>query len=76
MAQSRQPTRTVLVVDDEPLIRSELADVLSDMGYTVLEAATPAAAIMVLEAHAEIRAAITDMSMPGDGWQRPRACGP
>ena len=66
MAQSRQPPRTVLVVDDEPLIRIELADLLSDMGYTVLEAATPAGAIVLLEAHPEISAVITDMNMPGD----------
>ena len=66
MAHSRQPTLTVLVVDDEPLIRIELADVLSDIGYTVLEAATPAAAIVLLEAHPEISAVITDLNMPGD----------
>lgn len=30
--------RTVLVVDDEPLIRMALADCLADEGYAVLEA--------------------------------------
>lgn len=54
------------MVDDEPLIRMELADVLSEMGYTVLEAAHPAAAIVLLETHPEIGAVITDMNMAGD----------
>ena len=65
MAQSRPPTLTLLVVEDEPLIRIELADVLSDMGYTVLEAPNADAAIFYLETHPEIVAVITDLSMPG-----------
>lgn len=65
MAKFLSPFRTILVVDDEPLIRLDLADVLSDMGYTVLQAANPADAVLLLEAHPEIDAVITDMNMPG-----------
>ena len=39
---------TLLVVEDERLIRIELADLLMDMGYRVLEAARAAAAIRLL----------------------------
>ena len=56
---------TLLVVEDESLIRIELADHLSDMGYRVLEAASADAAIGLLEARPEIVAVITDLSMPG-----------
>ena len=56
---------TLLVVEDEPLIRIELADHLSDMGYRVLEASSADVAIGLLETHAEIVAVITDLSMPG-----------
>jgi len=56
---------TLLVVEDEPLIRIELADLLMDMGYRVIEAARADAAIRLLEAHPEIAAVITDLDMPG-----------
>ena len=73
MAQSRPPTLTLLIVEDEPLIRIELAGVLSDMGYTVLEASNADDAIFYLETHPEIVAVITDLSMPGslDGLALP-----
>ena len=65
MAQRIPPARTVLVVEDEPLIRSDLSDLLTDMGYTVLEAASADQAIALLETRAEIIAVITDVHMPG-----------
>ena len=39
------PRRSVLVVDDEPLIRWSIAEALSDCGYSVVEAGTGRAAI-------------------------------
>jgi DNA-binding NtrC family response regulator len=56
--------RTVLVVDDEPLIRMTLADCLADEGYTVLEASNVLEAVAVLGRH-RIDALITDVDMPG-----------
>ena len=56
--------RTVLVVDDEPLIRMTLADCLVDEGYTVLEASNVLEAVAVLGRH-RIDALITDVDMPG-----------
>ncbi len=56
--------RTVLVVDDEPLIRMTLADSLADEGYAVLEASNVLEAVAVLGRH-RIDALITDVDMPG-----------
>ena len=56
--------RTVLVVDDEPLIRMTLADCLADEGYAVLEASNVLEAVAVLGRH-RIDALITDVDMPG-----------
>ncbi|SMC94837.1 response regulator [Rhizobium sp. RU36D] len=55
---------TVLIVEDEPLIRMMLADVLVDEGYRVVEAGHAMAAIAVLAAQ-DIDAVITDIDMPG-----------
>lgn len=56
---------TVLVVDDEPIIRMDLADLVRDSGYIVLEAANADEAITLLEAHGAIRILVTDIEMPG-----------
>ncbi|WP_426131771.1 response regulator transcription factor [Pararhizobium sp. PWRC1-1] len=56
--------QTVLVVDDEPLIRMALADSLADEGYAVLEASNVLEAVAVLGRH-HIDALITDVDMPG-----------
>lgn len=65
MAGQRSPPTTVLVVEDESLIRIDLADLLSDMGYIVLEAGSADQAIALLETRPEIVAVITDINMPG-----------
>lgn len=56
--------RTVLIVEDEPLIRMTLADALEEEGYGVLEAETVLEAIAVL-GHQHMDAVITDIDMPG-----------
>lgn len=56
--------RTVLVVDDEPLIRLALADALMDEGYAVIEASNVLEAVAVLGMH-DIDILITDVDMPG-----------
>lgn len=57
--------QTVLVVEDEPLIRLNIVDALEDAGYVVLEAADVAEAVAVLNAYPEIKAVFTDVDMPG-----------
>lgn len=55
---------TVLVVDDEPLIRMSLADALMDEGYAVVEASNVLEAVAVFGMH-DIDILITDVDMPG-----------
>jgi CheY-like chemotaxis protein len=55
---------TILVVDDELLIRMALSDALEDKGYRVFEAGCVLEAIAIL-AHHEIDALVTDIDMPG-----------
>ncbi len=70
-----EPARTLLIVEDEALVRIDLADLLGDMGYEVIEAAGADQAIALLETHPEIVAVITDIQMPGsmDGLALARA---
>lgn len=55
----------VLVVEDEFLIRLDIADSLAHAGFIVHEAANAREAIDLLDAHPEIRAMFTDVDMPG-----------
>lgn len=57
--------RTILVVDDEPLIRMSIAAFFEDEGFTVYEAASAEDAVATLETHAEIQIVVTDVQMPG-----------
>ena len=69
---SRNPTAqpTVLVVDDEPLVREVLTDYLREQGYGVLTAANGVAALGVIERQLPA-AVLLDITMPGllDGLQ-------
>jgi PAS domain S-box-containing protein len=57
---------TILIVEDEHSILMMSAIILSRLGYTVLQASSPAAAIALAKNHAdEIRLVITDVVMPG-----------
>ena len=55
-----------LIVDDDPFILLDASDIVADAGFRTIEAASVAAAIMVLEQHwAEMRVLFTDVQMPG-----------
>jgi DNA-binding NtrC family response regulator len=56
---------TVLIAEDEVLIRFALYDGLTDHGVRVLEAGTAAEAIHILEAEPAIDLVFTDIRMPG-----------
>ena len=56
---------TVLVVEDELLVRLDLVETLQRAGYCTYEAGTAREAISLLEQHAEIRVVFTDIEMPG-----------
>lgn len=56
---------TVLVVEDEILVRMNIAMSLEDEGFIVFEASDADEAIAILNAHPEIRLMFTDIDMPG-----------
>ena len=56
---------SALVVEDDALVRFDLAQTLEAEGYKTFEAADAAEAIAVLEANREIRVVFTDIQMPG-----------
>jgi CheY-like chemotaxis protein len=63
---SRAPT--ILVVDDEDIVRALVARALREAGYRVLQAQHGAAALAVFEGGREtIHLVITDLVMPGMG---------
>ncbi|RYE68290.1 response regulator [Rhizobium sp. NFR12] len=55
----------ILVVEDDGLIRMDLADVLSESGFDVVEAANADQALALLEAGIPVKAMLTDIDMPG-----------
>lgn len=59
-----QQSVVVMVVDDEPLIRSLMTERLDLEGYTVLAAATAEEAIEILRDRS-VQAVISDVRMPG-----------
>ncbi|MEK6687110.1 MAG: response regulator, partial [Gemmatimonadota bacterium] len=64
----RQGWETVLVVDDEPAVRSLVVRTLRHQGYQVLEAEDGVAGEMVSQGHAEpIHVLVTDVVMPRMG---------
>jgi len=63
-ARISEPTRTLLVVDDNPMLRDVEAQILRLQGYTVLEAENAAKALRLAREAAAIHLLITDFSMP------------
>lgn len=59
-------TQTILLVEDEFVIRLMLGDALRDAGYHVLEAGDGAEGLAVLLSGQPIDLMVTDVRMPGD----------
>jgi DNA-binding NtrC family response regulator len=55
---------TVLLVEDEPLIRLFIAELLEEAGFRVVEAANAMEALMILEAGLRVNVLLTDVDMP------------
>jgi PAS domain S-box-containing protein len=55
----------VLLVDDEPLVRECTADMLTDLGYEVIEAKSAEEALSLLENDTGVDGVISDYLMPG-----------
>jgi len=56
---------SVLLVDDEKIVRVATAEMVRDLGHDVMEAATGAEALALLGSGREIDVLITDYMMPG-----------
>ena len=56
---------TILVLEDDPAVRDYSAETLRDLGYTVLEAADGASAILLLQSDARIDLLFSDVVLPG-----------
>ncbi|MEG3175486.1 response regulator [Sphingomonas sp. RB3P16] len=54
-----------LLVDDEDLVRMSTADMLTDLGYAVVEASTAEAALQLIEEGLAPDVVVTDHLMPG-----------
>jgi CheY-like chemotaxis protein len=61
----------VLLVEDEPLVRTLQVDVLRDSDFWVLEAQDADEAFEILKRRPDVRAVLTDVDMPGslDGFE-------
>ena len=62
---------TVLLVDDQDLVRKMIGAILKRLGFSVLEAADGIEGLELFAQHREeIRCVITDLTMPGmNGWE-------
>ena len=56
---------TVLVVEDEVMMRTKLVDELEDAGYLVVEASDGTEAVEILTLRPEVKIIISDVRMPG-----------
>ena len=57
--------QTILVVEDEPLVRRLSVEVLDDAGYQVLAAESGVRAMELLQAHPDIKLLFTDVILGG-----------
>ena len=55
----------ILLVDDDETVRETSADMLEEIGHTVLQAAGGHEALALLDEHNEIDVMVTDVRMPG-----------
>ena len=64
------PPSTILLVEDEVLIRMNIAQYLRECGYRVIEAVSADEALEVLQSAHEVNIVLTDVQMPGstDGF--------
>ena len=59
------PDKTILVVEDESSIRLLVVELLTGLGYEVIEAADSNAGLLLLNSNAPIHLLITDVGLPG-----------
>jgi nitrogen-specific signal transduction histidine kinase len=60
-----EPGQTVLVVEDDPVVRNLVVEVLQDIGYRTLEAADGPGGLKILHSSARIDLLVSDVGLPG-----------
>ena len=56
---------TVLIVEDEMMLRMRAVDIVEDAGFTPIEAVNADDALAILESRSDIELLFTDIQMPG-----------
>src|SRR6185295_18919869 len=56
---------TVLIVEDEMMLRMRAVDIVEDAGFTPIEAVNADEALAILESRSDIVLLFTDIQMPG-----------
>ena len=56
---------TVLVVEDQPVVRAVIMEMLEEQGYRTLEAVDGAAGLRILQGDEKIDLLVTDVGLPG-----------
>ena len=68
--KSQMGFSTVLVVDDEPLVRAVVCENLRDFGWRALEGRDAQEAIQILQGNEPVHLVVSDIQMPGmDGFE-------
>ena len=69
------PISTVLVVDDNPMVRATAVRLFEDLGFKVVDAYYGAAALRLIERDPEIGLLFVNVRMPGmSGLENGRGC--
>jgi PAS domain S-box-containing protein len=64
-AQHAAPGETVLVVEDEPVVRGVILEMLGEQGYRTLEAVDGPSGLKILRTSERIDLLVTDVGLPG-----------
>lgn len=64
-AAAAQASETVLVVEDEPVVRGLVVEQLQDLGYQVIEAVDGPTGLAILQSSRHLDLLVTDMGLPG-----------
>ena len=62
---SAETGETVLVIEDEPVVRGLVVEVMADLGYRVMEAADGPQGLAIVQSAQNIDLVITDVGLPG-----------
>jgi CheY-like chemotaxis protein len=64
------PVQTILVVEDDEVVRALTVEVLEALGYTVLSAASASQALQTLDGELQINLLMTDVGLPDMSGQQ------